>query len=167
MAVDIFIEVEGIEGESQKVGREGWIDILSYSFAITQSGDFHEGGAGGGGAGRADVSDLTIMKRADNASAVLFNACAQGRYIGKVTLIDQKPPARPDADPIGYYKITLEDVMVSSFSSSGADKDQHIMESVSFNCAKMSFDYKVLDEESNEKAVVSGVYDIRRNVATA
>ena len=52
MAVDMFLDIEGeIEGESQDAEHERSIDVLAWSWGLSQSGSFHVGGGGGAGLG--------------------------------------------------------------------------------------------------------------------
>ena len=53
MAVDMYLKIDGVEGESVSKGFENQIDILSFQWGLSQSGTFHTGP--GGGAGRAGV----------------------------------------------------------------------------------------------------------------
>ena len=75
MAVDMFLEVKEVPGESMKKGHEGQIDIVSFSFGAVQHGSFARGGPGGG-AGKAEFQDISIIKEVDKSSPKLFQACA-------------------------------------------------------------------------------------------
>ena len=77
MAVDMFLEIPEIPGESSKKGMEGKIDIESFNFGAVQHGSFAKGGAGGG-AGKAEFQDINIVKEVDKSSPKLFQACAAG-----------------------------------------------------------------------------------------
>ncbi len=67
MAVDVFLKLEGIKGESSDSTHKEEIEILSYSWGISQTGTMAYGG--GGGAGKADFSDISLMKRLDSSPA--------------------------------------------------------------------------------------------------
>ena len=164
MAVDLFIKIDGIEGECQKKGHEKEIDVLSFSFGAVQHGSFHTGGAGGG-SGKAEISDISIVKNVDKASPKLFSACAAGTHIKEVLIYSQK--AGDDKNPLVYYKIKMEDVIVSSVQNQGSSAGDSIVESVVFNTAKLTFDYQPQSKTGGkEGGVVTASYDIRQNVAT-
>jgi type VI secretion system secreted protein Hcp len=164
MAVDLFLKVEGVPGECKKKGHEDEIDIYSFSFGAAQHGSFHTGGAGGG-SGKAEIRDVHITKQVDKASPKLFSFCAQGKHIKEVTIVSQK--AGDGANPLVYYKIKMEDVIVSAVDNQGAAAGDSIMETVVFNTAKLTFDYQAQNKEGGKDGgVVTGSYDIRSNVAT-
>lgn len=163
MAVDLFLKIDGIEGESQKKGHEKEIDIISFNFGAAQHGSFHTGGAGGG-SGKAEIRDISITKEVDKSSPKLFSACASGRHIKEVIIYSQK--ASGDRESLVYYKIKLEDVIVSSIDNQGASHGDAIMESVVFNTAKVTFDYQPQNRSgAKEGGVITANYDIRQNVA--
>ena len=75
MAVDMFLKIDDVKGESH--GREAHkdeIDVLAWSWGMTQSGIDARGT--GGGAGKVNVQDLTFTKYVDtstpDADAVLL-----------------------------------------------------------------------------------------------
>ena len=162
MAVDIFLKVDGIPGECMKKGHEGEIDILSFSFGAMQHGSFHTGGKGGG-SGKAEIRDVSIVKHVDKASPMLFKYCATGTHIPVVLIVSQK--AGDGGKPMIYYKVKMEDVIVSSTDNQGASAGDAIMESVVFNTAKLTFDYQAQNKDgSKDGGVVTANYDIRSNV---
>ncbi|MDQ6800668.1 MAG: type VI secretion system tube protein Hcp [Acidobacteriota bacterium] len=83
-AVDAFMKVDGIAGESTKPGRSGWIDVVGFSFGVPQTGP--HGSGGGGGAGKVAVHDISITKKVDKASPMLMTAAATGKHFPTVTL---------------------------------------------------------------------------------
>lgn len=160
MAVDLFLKIDGIKGESQKKGHKDEIEIISFSFGASQHGSFHTGGAGGG-SGKAEIRDISVMKAVDKSSPELFKACATGKHIKEIVIYSQKATG---SDPLVYYKIKLEDVIVSSIDNQGASSGDAIMESVVFNTAKLTFDYQAQNAQGQKDGgVVTAFYDIRQN----
>ena len=85
MAVDVFLKLGTIAGESTDDKHKGEIDVLSWSWGINQSGTMAPGG--GGGAGKASFHDLSFMHSFDKASPAIMKACATGEHIPEATLI--------------------------------------------------------------------------------
>ena len=164
MAVDMFLKIEGIVGECQKDGHKDEIDILSFSFGATQTASWSHGGAGGG-SGKADISDISIMKRVDKASPLLFSACSAGKHIKEVLIVAQK--AGDGGKPLIYYKVKMEDVIISQHQNTGATHDDSVMESIVFSTAKLTFDYQAQDKTGAKLGgPITASYDIRSNKAT-
>ena len=81
MAVDMFLKLDGIEGESKDAKHAGEIDIESFAWGMAQTGSGHRGT--GSGTGKVDVHDITITKVVDKSSPSLMLACANGKHIAK------------------------------------------------------------------------------------
>lgn len=111
MAVDMFLKLGDIEGESKDSKHEKWIDVLSWSWGMTQSGTTHMGGGSGGG--KVDVQDLGIVKYVDHATAALHRHCSTGKHIDTATFKIRK--AGGDT-PVEYVVIELKVIIVTSIS---------------------------------------------------
>jgi type VI secretion system secreted protein Hcp len=75
-AVDYFLKIDGIDGESQDAKHKNEIDLESFSWGATQGGTMAFGG--GGGAGKVQMQDFHFVMRVNKASPKLFLACANG-----------------------------------------------------------------------------------------
>lgn len=158
MAVDMFLKLDKVEGESQDDSHKGEIDILSWTWGAAQSGTGHLGG--GAGAGKVEIRDLDITKYTDRASPVLFYLCACGEHIPSATLTVRKSGGKK---PLEYLKITLEKVFVSSITVSGASSMDRIQESVSLNFAKVKLEYVPQKEDGSGGPSVTKGWDIAAN----
>src|SRR5213593_2324488 len=83
-AVDYFLKLDGIEGESQDAKHKGEIDLESWSWGETQTGTMHAGG--GGGAGKVQMQDFHFVMKVNKSSPKLMLACASGEHIKSATL---------------------------------------------------------------------------------
>jgi len=79
MAVDIFIKIDGIPGESTDRDHRDEIEASSYSWGETNTGA--HAFAGGGGAGRVSMQDLHFTTTVSKASPSLMLHCATGQHI--------------------------------------------------------------------------------------
>lgn len=60
------------------------IEIRGFSWGLTQTGTTHAGT--GGGAGKANVHDVTVIKAIDRSSPMLVQKCASGSRIASATI---------------------------------------------------------------------------------
>jgi type VI secretion system secreted protein Hcp len=135
MAVNAYLVIDGRPGPS--TSKTNAIDILSFSFGATQSAVIGAGSSGGEArAGRANVSDVTIMKVLDKVSPLLFDDCVTGNYLTKVDIIYDKPMGDNQED---YFKIHMENALITSIQLSGSSENP--MESVSFAFSKVKVSY--------------------------
>ena len=151
--VDAFLDINGIQGESTNSAHPNTIEIDSWSFGETQSGTVF---GGGGGAGKVTIQDMHfVTKKIDKSSPKLFLAAATGEHIPDATLYVRKAGASFD-----YLKITMTDVIVSSFQTGGSGSSEIPTESVSLNFAKIKFEYKGTDTDGSPLPPISGGWDI-------
>ena len=134
--VDYFLKIDGIQGESKADKHKDEIDIESFSWGETQSGTFAVGG--GGGSGKISMQDFHFTMPLNKASPALFLACAQGAHIKNAILTCRKAGLEE------FMKVTMSDVLVSSFQIGGAEgvvpTDQ-----ISLNFAKIEVEYEEQD----------------------
>ncbi len=157
MATDMMLKLTDIEGESKKTGVEKQIDVSDFSFGVRQSATSHEGG--GGGAGRADVQDMTITKFVDKSSPVLFLYSATGKPIAEAVLTVRKV----GGTSLDYLVVTMTDVIVSNVSSGGASSDDRVRETVSLNFAKIAIKYTAQTKDGAADATVEKAFDVEAN----
>ena len=158
MAVDMFLKLEGISGESKDSTHKGEVDVLAWSWGMSNSGTAHAGG--GSGAGKVNVQDLSFTKWVDLATAPLMLAAANGKHISKATLVVRKAGETPRE----YLTIVMTEVLVSSVSTGGSGGEDRLTENVSLNFAKVEVKYK--DQSAAGKAAGTGDFkwDIAGNV---
>jgi type VI secretion system secreted protein Hcp len=155
MALDMFVDMGSIKGESRDKENKDKIDILAWSWGMSQSGTTHTGG--GGGAGKANFQDLSFTKYIDSSSNALMNALAQGKHLEKVELLVRKAGEGQQK----YLGITMEEVLVTSISTGGSGGEDRLTENVTLNFGKVSFAYTPQDS----KGTVSGDKTFTWNIA--
>ena len=131
-ASDYFLKIEGIKGESTDSVHKDWIILESFSWGCTNAGART-------GTGAPTPKDLTVSKRLDKSSPQLMLACASGQHFPSVQFTVQGPDG--SGAVTDYYVVTLSDVLVSSFQSSGGSGGDRPTESVSFNYQKIEIHY--------------------------
>ena len=138
--VDYFLKLEGIEGEAQDARHKGEIEIISFNFGVTQSGGTASGG--GTGAGKVVFSDTHFSMSASKASPKLMLACATGQHISSATFFIH----RPGGDTNVYYKVVLQDVLVTSYQSGGSESGDIVpTDQFSLNFGQIKFEYTARD----------------------
>jgi|SRR3954451_17408858 type VI secretion system secreted protein Hcp len=147
-----------IKGEVTDKGHEGEIEILSFSWGLSQATS--TAGGGGGGTGKASFQDMHFETPASSASPLLAKACASGEHFKKATLTVRKAGNEQQE----YYKVNLEDVLVSSFQSAGAG-DVRPEEAVSLNFGKIMFEYDPVKADGSLDTPIVFSWDIARNAA--
>lgn len=146
MAMDQFIKIGDLKGESRDKAHKGEIDVLAWSWGMSNSGSAHMGG--GAGSGKVNVQDLSITKFLDFSSSGLQLACASGKHFPEAKLTVRKA----GGDALEYLKITLTEVMVTAISTGGSGGEDRLTENVTLNFAKVKVEY----QKQNEKGAADG-----------
>lgn len=141
MAVDFFLKIPTIPGESKDDKHKDSIDILAWSWGMSQSGTTHMGG--GGGAGKVSVQDLSFTKYIDKSSTELQLACCKGTHLDNALLTMRKA----GDNPLEYLKIKMTDVIITSYSTGGSGGEEMLTENVSLNFAKVEVSYQEQDQK--------------------
>ena len=158
MAMDMFIKIEGIKGESKDAKHKEEIDVLAWSWGVSNSGSMHVGG--GGGSGKANVQDLSFTKYVDSGSAALLMYSLNGKHFKTADLVVRKAGEKP----LEYIKITLSDCLVTSVSTGGSGGEDRLTENVTLNFAKVKYSYfQQLPDGAGKPAGETG-WDIAANV---
>jgi type VI secretion system secreted protein Hcp len=148
-AVDYFLKIAGIDGETKDDKLKAHIDLESWSWGETNAGSMGRTGAGGG-SGKVSAQDFHFVMQMNKASAKLLSACATGDHIKDATLICRKAGKNPQV----FLQIKLSEVLVSSYQTGGsAHADIVPTDQISLNFAKIEFEYG----EQDEKGTVAGL----------
>jgi type VI secretion system secreted protein Hcp len=136
MAVDMFMKLDGIQGEAQDSVHKNEIDVLAWSWGASNSGSAHQGG--GAGSGKANFQDLSFTKYIDLSSTSLMQACATGKHVANATLTVRKA----GTNPLEYLVINMTEVLISNISTGGSGGEDRLTENVSLNFASFKVNYK-------------------------
>jgi type VI secretion system secreted protein Hcp len=158
MAVDYFLKLDGVDGESVDSNHKNEIQIMSWSWGASQVSSV--AGTGGSGAGKADLSDFSIMCYFDKSTPKFFKSIGAGTHIKTGTMSAVKSGA--DGKP--YLKVDFKELFVSGLQISGSSEIPTV--SVSFSYNEIKIDYSVQDENGNLKSTGPITYNTKENKLT-
>ncbi|HWS12620.1 MAG TPA: type VI secretion system tube protein Hcp [Rhodocyclaceae bacterium] len=158
MAVDMFLKIDDVKGESRDDKHKDEIDVLSWSWGMNQSGTTHLGG--GGGAGKVSVHDITVTKYIDKASPGLMLSCCNGKHYKQALLTVRKAGEKP----LEYIKLTMKEVIVSSVSTGGSGGEDRLSENLTLNFAEYKIEYTPQKPDGTGEAAVEAAFHIAKNV---
>ena len=156
--MDMFIKIGDIKGESKDSKHKEKIDVLAWSWGLSNSGNAQVGG--GAGAGKVNVQDLSFTKYIDSASCPLMLAASNGKHYKEALLIVRKAGEKP----LEYVKIKMEDVLITSVSTGGSGGEDRLTENVSLNFAKVSVDYTPQKQDGSADTTIPYSWDIAANI---
>ncbi len=140
---NMFLQIDGIQGESQDPDHAGEIDVLAWSMSAHHSAgrlppNDQAAGGRGGGSSVADVQNMSVTKYVDKSSAKIQQACSQGTLFKEAKLTVRKA----DSSRLEYVTIDFTDLIFTSVQINGPTADEErLTENVTFNFRKVSVEY--------------------------
>ena len=160
MAVDMFLKIEGIDGESTDDAHPKWIELRSFNHGVVQplSG---ASGTGGRTGGRADFQHFEVVKTVDNATCDLNIYCAKGEHIPSIEI----ELCLATGDKHTFMKYVMEDVIVSAVQPGGSSDGDEVrpLEEVSFAYGKVKWEYTPIDHTGKPGAAVYRTWNLETN----
>ncbi len=135
MAMDMFMKIDSLKGESRDKSHAGEIDVLAWSWGLSNSGSAHQGT--GAGAGKVNVQDLSFTKYIDKSTPDMLLAACNGKHYKSALLTVRKAGEKP----VEYLKITMTEVLITSVSTGGSGGEDRLTENVTLNFAEVKVDY--------------------------
>lgn len=160
MAVEIFLKLDGIDGESIKQDATNYIEIFSFSNGASNPSSVAFGT--GSGAGKVDLSSLSLQKQLDKASPMLFLNCCTGKHIATGTMIVREATGDTTTKP--YYQYDMTEVFVDSISWGGAAGGGKPSESLSLSAKSLKISYWSQESDGSLKGPIKAGWDVSKNV---
>jgi type VI secretion system secreted protein Hcp len=139
MAADAYLQIDGIKGESADSGHQGWIEITSAHWGVTQPRSSTASTAGGHTVGHSEHRTLSFTKLSDLASPVLMQHCAMGKTIPKAKIEFMR--ADGDGKRVKYYQVELENVMLSHMDQVMHDGGGVVQDEIGLCFSKVKWSY--------------------------
>ena len=162
MAVDMFLYIDSpkIEGEAQggtKAHAKGCIDVLAWSWGISNSGTTHMGG--GSGAGKANFQDISITSWYEKSTHTLMQSCTKGTHHTTITLVCRKA----GDNPLEYITYVLTDCIITSVSTGGSGGEDRLTVNFSINFGSFDIKYVIQDAKGGSAGEVPFKFDIAKS----
>lgn len=151
-----YLKIGDIDGESQDIGYEGYIEVQSLSWGVVREDSDRRS--------LATFTDLAISKPVDRATPKLFEACAMGIVIAECELTLVRSYSTGVQQP--YLRITLKNVIVTSTSLDvpNPSADERLTETLTLSFEEVEMEYFVRSATGSLQGVVKMTYN--RQTAT-
>lgn len=151
-AVDYFLKIEGIEGETTDKVHTKEIALSSFSLGVANTA----ASASGAAAGKAQFANFSVITTISKASPLLYLNTATGTHLKSATFAARKV----GPNPTDFYTVKLEDVTIASVQTSGSPADLPT-ESVSLTYTKITWSYRAQKADGSYDAAVSKGWDVK------
>ncbi len=160
MAIDVYLQIDGIKGESKDEMHKNWIECESVNWGLSQPRSATASTAGGHTAERAELQEITLRKAADLSSPLLMQHCATGKTLAKAKFEFMR--ADGQGDPIRYFEIELENVLIGAINP-GVEAGSILSEHVSLKFSRVVWRYTQQNIAGGSSGRTVGGWDLANN----
>lgn len=164
MSADIYIKIDGVDGESTDSKHQKWIEVQNISTGITLpfSNSSYSSTGGGTNTGRADFDYINFSKFMDDSSVKIQEFCATGKTCATAEIHFCQAGDGQEKHVFMTYK--FKDVVITHYSVSAGKHDvDRPMESVSIAYGNIELGYKNLDDKGSAGAEKKFEYSLKEN----
>jgi len=148
MAEDQFLTIASIPGEAADDRHPGAIEVLSWSWTV--SNPTPAGGGAGGRVGRPTLSDIAVSLRFDAATPRLFDACARGIRMDDALLSARR------AGMIGdYLTVRMQDAVVTSATTALSGDEPAVQVTFGFDDVTLTYQTQLPDGSLGDPVAVT------------
>lgn len=151
----MLLQIDGIPGESAVAEHEHWIDIDAFAWSEAMAS--LTSAASGRSAGKLNMTAFHFAMTTNNASVMLFLACATGRIIPHARLDVCRSS---DGSPGMLLQFDFAGVTITSYSIAGNAQDYHQYDEFSIAFSKITMTYWQYDDVGGVARVISAYYDL-------
>lgn len=153
----VYLKLGSLKGAVTTGPYKDWIEVESYSWGFQVPVQTTVGASGNRlPSGKVQPGDLHLVKRQDDTTTTFMLQALQGKNTPTATLAVTLQASETGADK--YMEYVMDNVICSSFQTTGSQAGGEPMESISLNFTKIGFNQFLKDAQNNERAV-RGVYD--------
>jgi len=160
MAIDVYLQIDGIKGESADDKHKDWIECKSVNWGVTQPKSATASTGGGHTAERCEHKEIELVKLADLSSPMLLQTCSSGKTIPKAKFEFMR--ADGQGERVKYFEIELENVLIGAVSPKVGEGD-FLHEQVGLKFSKVKWKYTQQKIGGGAGGNTSGGWDLATN----
>ncbi|MEO7496607.1 MAG: type VI secretion system tube protein Hcp [Massilia sp.] len=161
MAIDVYLQIDGIKGESQDDKHKDWIEVTTVQWGIHQPRSATASTGGGHTSERAELSDLSFSKITDLSSPILLQTCAMGKTIPKAKVEFFR--ADGNGSRVKYFEVEMENVLIGMVKPRLGGNTQYLSETVNLKFSKIKWKYSQQKIGGGSGGATVGGWDLATN----
>ena len=160
MAIDVYLQIDGIKGESMDDKHKDWIECSSVVWGVKQPKSATASTGGGHTAERCEHEDVVISKLADLSTPILLQTCAAGKTIPRAKVEFMRADAQ--GERIKYFEIEMENVLIAKVAPE-VSEGSIIKEKVGLKFSKIKYKYIQQKVSGGAGGNTAGGWDLASN----
>lgn len=160
MAIDVYLQIEGIKGESTDTDHKDWIECKSVQWEVLQPKSATSSTGGGHTAERCEHKDIVISKLADLSTPLLLQNSSSGKTIPKAKFEFMRADAK--GERIKYFEIELENILIGGVAPQVVAGDI-LQEQIRLKYSKVKWKYTQQKINGGSGGNTSGGWDLSAN----
>lgn len=160
MAIDVYLQLDGIKGESTDSQHAGWIECSMADWLIRQPKSATSSTSGGHTAERCEHSTVALRKLSDLATPILLQYCSMGKTIPSCRIEFFRADGM--GDRVKYFELEMTNVLVSEVSPEVHEGD-FMSEHVSLKYSKVKWRYTQQKISGGARGLTAGGWDLAIN----
>jgi type VI secretion system secreted protein Hcp len=169
---DIYVKFEGgseLQGDSTDTKHKDEIEVSSFVHKVVQPKSSSASTAGAFTAERTEHGEMVFTKDIDKATSKLLRASSAGTVYPKAIITfyrayGGKGTTGTSQSRVDYFKITLEDVVISSVGMTVGEGELPA-ESFGLKYGKVTWEYKQHKTDGSSTSTGPASWDLRKNIA--
>mgnify|MGYP001039317701 CR=1 FL=1 len=150
--MSIYLNIWGIQGESQETNHMGWIDVGAFNWSEAVAAMI-----AGRAAGVVSIKDFVFVAQTNMASPKLFLAVATGRIIPNATLECWTGGETTQAK---FLEFKLNNVVITSYNIVGNAEDYRPLDQFSIAFSKITMTYWLINPDGSQGSSITAYYDL-------
>jgi len=143
MAIDMFLKLGEIIGESEAPDHIDEINISNFHWGLSNSVDMQRPGHDG----KANVGNIILTKSVCRATPVIMNMVTAGTHIPDATIVALKAGG---VEKLPYFVIKLEHIAVVDQQFDG-ESSGLIIENITLNFSRVELMYQQQEDDGTKK----------------
>lgn len=160
MAIDLYLQLDGIKGESGDADHKGWIECVMASWRVTQPKSASSSSSGGHTAERCYHSGIDLRKTTDLSTPILLQICSQGKTIPSAML--ELYRADGAGQRVRYMAVELTNILITDVAPSVCEGEL-MSEHVTLGYSKVRWLYTQQKIDGGAKGLIAGGWDLATN----
>jgi type VI secretion system secreted protein Hcp len=161
MAIDVYVSMKDIKGESTDKEHEGWLEAINWDFGMQQPSSATASTAGGGTAERVQYDSFNFTQLVNLASPKIYEYCSQGKHIPEVVIQMYRASGEKR---VKYMEVKLKTVVVSAVHAGHSDTTGFPTETVSMTFGAITWTYEQQKRDGSNAGKSTGAWSLVQNV---